>query len=239
MYGSTAFFILVVGKPTPDPRMWTVAGAFPGQYNVAAGMSTTGSLTRWFRDELAADLPDESAYATLFQQAESVTPGAGGLLVLPYFSGERTPINDPKARGVIAGLTLAHSRAHLFRAVLEGVGYGIRHNIEAFNQVGAEVKRIIAVGGGTKSTTWLQIVSDISGVPQVVPEITIGASYGDAFLAGLAAGVLQRDDLKHWVKSKGIIQPDSERRLIYDELYGDYLRLYQQTRDIVHRLGEV
>lgn len=239
MYGSTAFFILVVDKPTPDLRMWTVAGAFPGQYNVAAGMSTTGSLTRWFRDELAADLPDESAYATLFQQAESVTPGAGGLLVLPYFSGERTPINDPKARGVIAGLTLAHSRAHLFRAVLEGVGYGIRHNIEAFNQVGAAVKRIIAVGGGTKSTTWLQIVSDISGIPQIVPEVTIGASYGDAFLAGLAAGVLQRDDLKHWVKSKGIIQPDSERRLIYDELYGDYLRLYQQTCDIVHRLGEV
>lgn len=239
MYGSTTFFILVVDKPTPDPRMWTVAGAFQGQYNLAAGMATTGSLTRWFRDELAADLPDESAYVTLFQQAESVTPGAGGLLVLPYFSGERTPINDPKARGVIAGLTLAHSRAHLFRAVLEGVGYGIRHNIEAFNQVGAEVKRIIAVGGGTKSTTWLQIVSDISGVPQVVPEITIGASYGDAFLAGLAAGVLQRDDLKHWVKSKGIIQPDSERRLIYDELYGDYLRLYQQTRDITHRLGEV
>lgn len=239
MYGSTAFFILVVGKPTPDPRMWTVAGAFKGQYNLAAGMATTGSLTRWFRDELAADLPDDSAYATLFQQAESVTPGAGGLLVLPYFSGERTPINDPKARGVIAGLTLAHSRAHMFRAVLEGVGYGIRHNIEAFNQVGAEVKRIIAVGGGTKSMTWLQIVSDISGVPQVVPEITIGASYGDAFLAGLAAGVLRREDLEQWVRVKSIIQPESSRRQIYNQLYGDYLRLYQQTRDIVHRLGEV
>ncbi|MCK6560214.1 FGGY-family carbohydrate kinase [candidate division KSB1 bacterium] len=236
MYGSTAFFILVVGKPTPDPRMWTVAGAFQRQYNLAAGMATTGSLTRWFRDELAADLPDESAYATLFQQAESVAPGAGGLLVLPYFSGERTPINDPKARGVIAGLTLAHSRAHLFRAVLEGVGYGIRHNIEAFNQVGAEVKRIIAVGGGTKSTTWLQIVSDISAVPQVVPEITIGASFGDAFLAGLAAGVLQRDDLEHWVRAKGIIRPDSSRRQSYDQLYQDYLLLYQRTREIAHRL---
>jgi hypothetical protein len=98
MYGSTAFFILVQNQATPDPRMWSVAGAYKGQYNLAAGRSTTGSLTRWFRDELAADLPPETAYNTLFERAEAIAPGAGGLLMLPYFSGERTPINDPRAR---------------------------------------------------------------------------------------------------------------------------------------------
>lgn len=238
MYGSTAFFILVEDAPHPDPRLWTVAGAFKGQYNMAAGMATTGSLTRWFRDELARDLPDESAYTTLFEQAESIPPGANGLLLLPYFSGERTPINDMKARGVFAGLTLAHKREHLYRAVLESVAYGIRHNIETFRSIGAEVKRVVAVGGGTKSNTWLQIVSDATGIAQEVPQLTIGASYGDAFLAGLVAGILKRDDLSSWVQPGKVIQPDPEHKVIYDSLYADYRLLYEQTYDIVHRLGD-
>ncbi len=164
MYGSTTFFIQVLDSPTPDKRMWTVAGAFKGQYNLAAGMATTGSLTRWFRDELARELPEETAYASLFNEIVNVAPGADGILVLPYFSGERTPINDPKARGVIAGLTLSHHRSHLYRAILEGVAYGIRHNLDTFRSIGAKVKRIVAVGGGTKSSTWLQIVSDVADV---------------------------------------------------------------------------
>lgn len=238
MYGSTAFFILVEDAPRPDPRLWTVAGAFAGQYNLAAGMSTTGSLTRWFRDELARDLPEETAYATLFTQAEAIPPGADGLLLLPYFSGERTPINDTQARGVFAGLTLAHRREHLYRAVLESVAFGIRHNIETFQSIGADVKRVVAVGGGTKSTTWLQIVSDVAGIAQEVPQLTIGASYGDAFLAGMASGQLQRGDLARWVKPDSIIQPDPSRKAIYDSLYADYRQLYENTRDIIHRLGE-
>lgn len=238
MYGSTAFFILVEDAPRPDPRLWTVAGAFEGQYNLAAGMATTGSLTRWFRDELGRDLPEETAYATLFAQAESIPPGAGGLLLLPYFSGERTPINDTRARGVFAGLTLAHRREHLYRAVLESVAYGIRHNIETFQSIGAEVKRVVAVGGGTKSRAWLQIVSDVAGVAQEVPQLTIGASYGDAFLAGVATGLLRREDLARWVQPGSEVRPDPARKAVYDALYADYRLLYENTRDIVHRLGE-
>lgn len=243
MYGSTTFFILVLDAPRPDPRMWTVGGAFAGQYNLAAGMATSGSLTRWFRDELAADLPEESAYATLFAGAEGVPPGANGLLVLPYFSGERTPINDPNARGVIAGLSLAHTRNDLFRAVLESVAYGIRHNIETFQSIGSSragesaVKRIVAVGGGTQSQSWLQIVSDVAGVEQIVPKITVGASYGDAFLAGLAASILTRDDLDEWVQTERIVAPDPAAQKIYQPFYEDYLKLYEQTRQIVHNLA--
>ncbi len=238
MYGSTAFFILVLNAPVPDERMWTVGGAFNGQYNLAAGMATTGSLTRWFRDELAADLPEETAYKILFDDAANIQPGANGLIVLPYFSGERTPINDPKARGMIAGLTLSHSRKHLYRAVLEGVAYGIRHNIETFQAIGAPVQRIVAVGGGTKSTTWLQIVSDIVGIEQEIPAQTIGASYGDAFLAGLATGILKREDLDTWVKHEKIISPDLEKKKKYSHYYENYLELYQQNREIMHRLAE-
>lgn len=237
MYGSTTFFILVQERPTPDPRMWTVAGARRGQYNLAAGMATTGSLTRWFRDELARDLNEAEAYERLYQGAEGVPPGARGLLVLPYFSGERTPINDPKARGLIAGLSLSHSRDELFRAVLEGVGYGIRHNLETFRAIGAPVRRVVAVGGGTKGRTWLQIVCDISGQEQLLPEVTIGASYGDAFLAGVVGGLLRWEDLGRWVRLRERVAPDPAHQARYDELYRLFLELYASTRPLVHRLA--
>lgn len=236
MYGSTAFFILILNEPKPDPRVWTVAGAFKGQYNLAAGMATTGSLTRWFRDEFAADLGKDQAYDILFNEAAKIEPGANGLILLPYFSGERTPINDPKARGIIAGLSLSHTRAHLYRAILEGVAFGIRHNIETFGSIGAKVDWIVAVGGGTKSAVWLQIVSDITGLPQLVPANTIGASYGDAFLAGLGTQMLKQDDLKQWIKPGKTIYPDEQKKTFYDEYYENYLALYSQTSGIIHKL---
>ena len=236
MYGSTTFFILVQDTATPDERMWTVAGAYPGQFNLAAGMSTTGSLTRWFQDELARDLPQRDASA-LFAAAARVAPGANGLVCLPYFSGERTPLNDPLARGVIAGLSLAHSRDQLFRAILEGVACGVRHNVETLAQLGAHARRVVAVGGGAQTDTWLQIVSDVSGLRQEVPAITLGACYGDAFLAGCAAGLLRRDQISEWVRPGRSIDPDAALRATYDALYGDYLDLYRDSRRVVHRLA--
>jgi xylulokinase len=238
MYGSTTFFILVMNAPEPDPRVWTVAGAYEGQYNLAAGMATTGSLTHWFRDELAQDLHEDIAFATLFNNAQKISPGSNGLLVLPYFSGERTPINDTNARGVIAGLSLAHSRDHIFRAILESVAYGIRHNIEAFIEMGAEVKRVVAVGGGTQSSDWLQIVSDVAGIEQIVPEKTIGASYGDAFLAGLANGTLNRSDINQWVTVQQTMEPDTSRYGVYNGLYQQYKQLYECSKDTQHYLAE-
>lgn len=236
MYGSSTFFILTQESPTPDPRVWSVGGAFAGQVNLAAGMSTTGSLTRWIVDEFAREQGTAAAYDELFTQAAALPPGADGLLMLPYFSGERTPVNDPQARGVVAGLTLSHTRAHLFRAALEGVGYGVRHNLDALRDLGADVRRVIAVGGGTKGGTWLQIVSDITGQVQEVPQVTVGASYGDAFLAGLAAGVLTRADLDRWVQPGPPVTPDAATRAEYDRLYGLYRELYPATRAIIHAL---
>ena len=232
MYGSTAFFILVLASPAPDKRTWLTAGAFEKQYALAAGMSTTGSLTRWFRDEFAKDLPEGEAYADLFAAAEQVSAGSDGLLMLPYFSGERTPISDPNARGVVAGLTLSHTREHLFRAALEGVGYGIRHNLETFEEIGAPVERLVAVGGGAQSDTWVQIVSDIAGVTQEVPAVTLGASYGDAFLAGRAAGQLTREDLGTWVKQDRLIEPRSDTRALHDRQFALFKRLYEETKEV-------
>lgn len=237
MYGSTTFFIGIQNNPTPNPIFWSVDGLWPGQTNLAAGMSTTGSLTRWFRDGFCGDLPSEESYVELFKAAADVSPGANGLLVLPYFSGERSPINDPHARGVIAGLTLSHTRAHVFRAILEGVGFGIRHNLETFQTVGADVRRLVAVGGGAQSETWLQIISDITGAEQHLPQITIGASFGNAFLAGCATGTLTVDDLNRWVKPGATIKPRAQYKSLYDRLYAGYLNLYTQTKPTTQLLA--
>jgi xylulokinase len=239
MYGSTTFFVLVQDQPTPDARVWSVCGAQAGQFNLAAGMSTTGSLTRWFKDEFARDLDADRAYANLFDAAAEVRAGSEGLLVLPYFSGERTPINDTQASGVIAGLNLSHTRAQMFRAVLEGVGFGVRHNLETFADMGAEVRRMVAVGGGAQTRIWLQIVSDITGVTQVLPQVTVGAAYGDAFLAGRAAGLLQPQDINAWVRVEREIAPQPQNRAIYDAMYAEYLRLYLGSKDVVHRLKAI
>jgi xylulokinase len=247
MYGTTMFFILVTDRPVPDPRMWATAFCFPGLYDVAGGMATSGALTRWFRDQFgAAEMAEEekggpNAYAALAELAAEIAIGAGGIVCLPYFSGERTPINDPLARGVFAGLTLSHTRAHLYRAVLEGTAFGVRHNLEAMRGMGAEPRRLVAVGGGAKNPVWLQIVSDASGLAQDVPRRTIGASYGDAFLAGLATGIVPDRTSLHetWVKIATRLEPDRSRHAAYEPYYGVYRRLYENAREELHELARL
>ncbi len=247
MYGTTMFFILVTGRPVPDPRMWATAFCLPGLYDVAGGMSTSGALTRWFREqfgqpEIAAEAAGgPNAYTALAELAAEIPAGADGVLCLPYFAGERTPINDSDARGIFAGLTLSHTRSHLYRAVLEGTAYGVRHNLEAMRELGAEPKRLVAVGGGAQSRLWLQIVTDVTGVPQVVPKRTVGASYGDAFLAGLATGIVANLDALHrdWVQTETTLQPSETDRTRYDEMFHIYRDLYESSKDQMHALARL
>ncbi|MCC6313609.1 MAG: FGGY-family carbohydrate kinase [Thermomicrobiales bacterium] len=247
MYGTTMFFIHVTANPVPDERMWATAFALPGLYTIDGGMSTTGALTRWFRDnlgqpEMAAQAAGgPNAYASLAAMAGEVSPGANGLICLPYFAGERTPINDPDARGVYAGLTLSHTRAHLYRASLEGTAFGVRHNLETMDAMGATPKRLVAVGGGASNPIWLQIVSDASGLPQDVPERTIGASYGDAFLAGLATGLVPSLDALHrdWVKLATTYRPNANIKAIYDDYYPVYRGLYESSKEQLHALARL
>lgn len=239
MYGTTTFFILVTAGPVRQEGMWSTAYCLPGAYDLAAGMATTGALTRWFRDGFARELP-AGAYATLTREAEVVPPGSLGLVVLPYFSGERTPIQDPEARGVIVGLTLAHGRGHVYRALLEGTAYGVRHNLEAIRGLGADLRRVVAVGGGTRSRLWLQIVSDVTGETQEIPAQTTGAAYGDAFLAGWAAGLLPGlAALPAWVRPGERVVPRPEATAQYAPYYGIYRDLYGATRDQCHALARL
>ena len=168
-------------------------------------------------------------------EAAAVPAGSDGLLLLPYFQGERTPIYDPQARGVLAGLTLRHQRGHLFRAVYEGIAYGLRHVLEFLDDAGGPAERIVAVGGGTTAELWAQIVTDVTGREQQIPTQTIGASYGDALLAAIGTGlVLPATD---WSRAGKVLVPDARAHEIYQPLYENFLSLYPATKDTVHRLA--
>ena len=236
MYGSTIFIIEVTDKPVRDARLWYAPWLTPGSHASMAGLATSGTLTHWFRDQFARELPRDTAFAALAEEAEGSPPGAKGLLMLPYFSGERTPIHDPRARGTFFGLNLTHGRGDMYRALLEGIAFGTGHVIETYRDAGAAPARILAVGGGTKNRIWLQATSDIGGVPQIVNEKTIGASYGDAFLAACAVGLAQPGDIEAWNPAEKTVEPD--RHGVYDRQYELFKRLYLQTRDIAAALDE-
>nr|WP_025348138.1 FGGY-family carbohydrate kinase [Nocardia nova] len=227
MYGTTMFLVQILTQPRPHPGLWGTCGAWPETYALAAGMATSGAVTDWLRRLVGGEFGD------LVTEAGKVPAGSRGLLMLPYFAGERTPLFDPDARGIVAGLTTSHGRAELYRAALEATGYGVRHNLEAMSDAGGRARRLVAVGGGTKGGLWTRIVSDVTGLPQELPAETIGACLGDALLAAEASGV----DTSGWNPVTSIVEPDAERQAIYDQYYRRYRELYESTADIAHFLA--
>ena len=230
MYGTTMFMIEVLKEALYHPGLWGTTGILPETHNLAAGMATSGALTGWLR-KISGGLP----YEKLTEEAAAVPPGSDALVVLPYFAGERTPIFDPRARGLISGLTIGHGRGHLYRAMLEATAYGARHIFEFMREAGGGGERLVAVGGGTKGNLWTQIVSDVTGRPQDLPEQTIGAAYGDALLAARAVGLAEPS--ADWSRISATIEPNSENRETYDELYRVYRELYPATREASHALA--
>lgn len=235
MYGSTIFIILRAQNRVSDSAIWYAPWLFEGEHASMAGLATSGTLTHWFRDQMARDLDVAAAFPTLAQEASASAPGANGLLFLPYFSGERTPIHDIHAKGTFFGLNLTHTRGDMYRALIEGIAYGTRHVTDHFAELGQRPARLLAVGGGTKNQLWLQATSDITGIEQVVCEKTTGASYGDAFLAALAIGAVKRQDISMWNPVRETVRAAPD--LIYEKHYALFRRLYEQTKDIAREIG--
>ncbi len=244
MYGSSIFIILQTKTRITSRTLWGVPFLEHGTFAVTGGMTSAGSLTRWFRDEFAQEelraekAGGENAYAALSRLAGTSVPGSHGLVVLPYFYGERTPIHDPDARGVVFGLTLKHSRADVYRALLESIGYGIRHIVEEVGKENEPPKRILAVGGGVNNPLLLTIVSDITGLEQTVPLCRLGACYGDAFMAGVGIGLFKGlSDIGQWVRAEKIIPSDPGRHSEYRDYYSLYRDLYANTAELMHRIS--
>lgn len=233
MYGSTIFIVEITAERVRDGRLWYAPWLFAGQHAAMAGLATSGTLSHWFREQFARELNPVTAMTELAAEAERSPPGAKGLVVLPYFSGERTPIHDPRARGMIFGLDLTHTRGDLYRALFEGIACGTRHVFEAYAEAGREPRAILAAGGGTRNRVWLQATSDIAGRAQTVREITVGASYGDAFLAALAVGDVRPKDIRAWNPVAREIVPDGALADTYARTYRTFRGLYPRTRDLL------
>lgn len=214
---------------------------------VAAGTDTSGALLGWFRDHFGqpeVDLAGKegvSVYALLDSRAAEMRPGSEGLLVLPYFMGERAPLWDSSARGAILGLTLFHTKVHIYRALLEAIGYSLRHCIEEAETTGLLVEsKCRVVGGLAKSNIFLQILADILGRSIVVPHQYIGAPFGAAMLAGLGVRSITKDDIAHnWIAYRSIFEPRRDVHVQYDTYFRLFKRLYDATKDVMHALAEL
>jgi xylulokinase len=237
MYGSTIFIIMPTNKRLSDTRLWYAPWLFKGKHTAMAGLATSGTLTHWFRDQFGKELANDTAFIELAKEAAASPAGANGLIVLPYFSGERTPIYDTKAKGTIFGLNLTHTRGDVYRAFLEGIALGTAHVTDTFTEAGASPKTIHAVGGGTKNQVWAQATSDATGLTQIVCTKTIGASYGNAFLAALAMGDVAEDGILQWNAVEREIIPDASNRAVYAKHNRLFRTLYERTKDLMAELS--
>jgi len=231
----------VIFAPTIEPvveekgRLHSFCHAVPGRWHLMGVMLSAGGSLRWFRDALGKEEVREAtdkgveAYEILLEGAEAVPPGSEGLLFLPYLTGERTPHADPLARGAFVGLTLRHSKAHLVRAVLEGVAYGLRDSLELLRRSGAsDLKQVRLSGGGARSPLWRQILADILGVELVTVEVNEGAAYGAALLASVGAGIYKsvEEACEATVCTSEQTLPLQEHQPPYDRYYAIYRSLY-------------
>lgn len=242
--GSTCYIIYCSEKMVPDERIWTEDYLIPNTFCLDGGTNTAGSLTRWVRDTYYPDLLEEekkggeNAYSVMAKMVENIPAGSDGLIMLPYFAGERTPINDPQAKGTIIGLLLNHNRNHIFHAALEGVGYSIAQHINIFEEYGLPVRNFYCAGGGTKNAKWLQIIADITGKPVKITKETTGAAYGDAMIAAIGTGHIDGfDELTKYIEVSKIYEPDMDNYQVYQKYRKLYDKLYTSTKEIMHELS--
>lgn len=248
VYGTTMTLVSISSYQNNHIDLWPNFHTVPGLYTLLGGMASSGSLIKWFVQNYMSDYlySDQSLSPDVFPvlegMAAQVPAGSEGLLVLPYFSGERTPINDEQARGIIAGLTLSHSKNHIYRALLEGTAYAVAHHIELMEDMGIKPKKIIAAGGGVDNRIWTQIVSDVTGLNQIcIGENGFSAPMGDAFLAGYGSGIFNNfKPLKsNWIQSSLKVYSDPSLFKIYRQYFAQYKKLYKSSINEIHAIASM
>jgi xylulokinase len=205
-------------------RLHAFCHALPGTWHLMGVMLSAAGSLQWYRDTLA---PGEE-FDALTEEARQVPPGSEGLLFLPYLTGERTPYPDPLARGAWVGLTVRHERAHLTRAVLEGVAFGLKDSFLLIQQAGlGDLHQVRVSGGGARSALWQQILADVLGVELVTVNTTEGAAYGAALLAAVGAGVFPDvpGACRATIRETGSTRP-GEASQAYEQVYPRYQALY-------------
>lgn len=208
-----------------------------------AGGATAGAIVKWFRNTIcqfeveAEKAGGPKAYDVLNAEAEKLPAGSEGLVVLPYFMGERSPVWDSDAKGTILGLSLTHTRAHLYRAFLEAVAYSLRNAMEATGENLGEY--ILLAGGVTKSKVWRQIFADVTGYPVVCPIYDVEANMGDVMLAGIGTGLLTYEQVKQWQVLDEKIMPNQQNHEKYNDYYAVYQSMYENLKEDMKKLSKI
>ena len=226
-----------------DPRLILSYHVVPDRWLLQGGTTGGGGAIRWFHEQFGSEerhLAKEtggSSLALLDKLAEAVPAGSDGVVFLPYMAGERSPIWDEKAKGVFYGLDYSKTKAHMTRAVMEGVAYSVRHNIEVAAGAGAAVGTMRAMGGAANSTFWTQLKADITGKPIEVPASDTATTLGAAILAGVGVGVYRdfTDAVAQTVKVRRRYEPSNANKQEYDNGYDTYLALYSALKNLMHR----
>ena len=238
--GSSSWIAVTAERPLYDPRMrtFTFAHLDPQFYFPTGTMQSAGGSYDWL-ERLLRGVDERRLHEELSAAAEGVAPGAKGLLFLPYLIGERSPHWNPLARGVFAGLTMAHGRPELARAVLEGVAFNLKIILDAFLEQGADIRAMRLIGGGARSPVWRQILADVYGLPILRPALLSEAtSLGAAIAGGVGIGLYPDFGVAHqFVQVEAAEQPDASHRQRYAALYDLFQRTYTILEPVFEQLA--
>jgi xylulokinase len=239
--GTSGVVFAATDRPALDRegRVHTFCHAIPGRWHVMGVTQAAGLSLRWFRDRfgvgagVAGDARE--AYEILCEEAAGAPEGADGLIWTPYLMGERTPHLDPRARAALVGLTMSHTRAHVVRAILEGVAFSLRDTLTIFAEMRVPVTAIKLGGGGARSALWRQIQADVYGQTVELVEAEEGAAYGAALLAGVGGGAWATVDeaCAAAVHVRARVEPDAARVNLMNERYRVYRAVYPALRDVL------
>jgi xylulokinase len=205
----------------------------PGKYLLQGGTVGGGASFKWLRENFFAGL----SFEQMDGLAREIKPGSDGLFFLPYMAGERSPVWDPRAKGVFYGLDFSKNKAHFIRAVMEGVAYSLAHNLKTAEESGVYIDKLYATGGSANSGLWMQIKADVANAPVAVPLSDNSTNLGAALLGGVAVGMYKDFDeaVKSTVSIKRTYEPDAASHEIYRRGYAVYLDLYKNLRDMMGR----
>ncbi|MBK0418776.1 carbohydrate kinase [Leucobacter sp. CSA1] len=229
--GGAGDILAASNTPVVDPRLYLDAHPVPGLWLPNGCMATSGSLIRWYQSLVGgAELMRLDAEAAEREPAE--------ILCLPYFLGEKSPLHDPDLRGAFIGMHLGHTRADLYRSVLEGIAFGFRHHVEVFAEIGMPVHRAMVTNGGSKSVLWKQIHADVLGIPMHPVLDHPGASLGAAIIAAIGAGVLPDwAAASRFLQLGPVVEPNPDTLDRYSDAYAEWRRSADVLTPVSHHLS--
>lgn len=244
--GTSGVIFVATSSPVSHPQglLHAFAHAAPATWCLMGVVMSAGGSLQWYRDTVGCrdDPPEDvGVYDQLMSEADQAPPGSGGLLFLPYLTGERTPHVDPEARGGWVGLTARHTRSHIVRAVIEGITFGLRDAVDMVEALHPIDRPILVTGGGARSAIWRQILADILGRELVTAPESEGAALGAAMLAAVGAGRYgsAREAAAALILRTGRVEPDPARLRRYADYYEVYQSLYGTLRETNWRLSRL